>query len=118
MTDETRNNSYNGWKNYETWNVALWLDNEESSQRYWRDVTQECYDSAVAEKPFTRDERARFDLAKRLQEEIVESAPDLGASMWSDLLNAAMSEVDWLEIAESWLSDVDKSQEGGSDDAE
>ena len=20
--------SYNGWKNYETWNVALWLDND------------------------------------------------------------------------------------------
>ena len=21
-------NSYNGWKNYETWNVALWLGND------------------------------------------------------------------------------------------
>lgn len=23
-------NGYNNWKNRETWNVALWLDNEES----------------------------------------------------------------------------------------
>ena len=21
--------SYNGWTNYETWNVALWMDNDE-----------------------------------------------------------------------------------------
>ena len=26
ITDET----YNGWTNYETWNVALWLGNDES----------------------------------------------------------------------------------------
>ena len=26
--------SYNGWANYETWNVALWMDNEETSYQY------------------------------------------------------------------------------------
>jgi len=29
--------------------------------------------------------------------------PDLGASLASDLLGAALSEVNWREIAESWL---------------
>jgi len=26
--------SYNGWANYETWNVALWLDNDPISYHY------------------------------------------------------------------------------------
>ena len=27
---------YNGWPNYETWNVMLWMDNEEPAYRYYR----------------------------------------------------------------------------------
>ena len=27
---EKMTEGYNGWKNYETWNVALWLGNDES----------------------------------------------------------------------------------------
>ncbi len=28
--------SYNGWSNYETWNVSLWLNNDEGSYRELR----------------------------------------------------------------------------------
>ena len=38
MTDTT----YNGWHNYETWNVHLWLTNEEATYRYWRALAQLC----------------------------------------------------------------------------
>lgn len=31
--------AYNGWSNYETWNVKLWIDNEEGSYDYWREQT-------------------------------------------------------------------------------
>ena len=32
--------SYNGWENYETWNVALWINNEEGLYN----LAQECGD--------------------------------------------------------------------------
>jgi hypothetical protein len=27
--------SYNGWKNYETWLVHLWITSDEKTQAYW-----------------------------------------------------------------------------------
>ena len=103
-------NKYNGWTNYETWNVALWIDNEEGSYNYWRETAQEVYDESEADKSFTRDERAALDLKDRLKSEFEEAMPELGASMWADLLGAAMSEVNWYEIAEHYIADVDKEE--------
>ncbi len=31
-----KDREYNGWPNYETWNVMLWLDNDEEMYRYYR----------------------------------------------------------------------------------
>ena len=47
MTDTT----YNGWKNYETWNVALWIDNDQ----FWYGVAEDCqsYADFVNEMIFT-----------------------------------------------------------------
>lgn len=32
--------AYNGWPNYETWNVMLWLDNDEGLYRAYRAETK------------------------------------------------------------------------------
>jgi len=93
--------AYNGWINYETWNVALWLDNEQGSY-------DECRDMA-------RNARDVYDLAKRLEAFVEEFKPDLGASMFSDLLSAALNEVDWQEIAEHYWTDTHEDEEEESD---
>ena len=117
---------YQGWTNYETWAVKLWLDNDEGSYRYCQEMAQEAYDetaegtSAYAcmtgTEIFTREERARYKLAEQLKEQHEEGASELldagqdSASVFSDLLNAALFEVNWNEVAESLLEDVDRTK--------
>lgn len=102
---------YNGWTNYETWATALWLDNDEGSQNYWREIAGECRLAApqadqVEKGYWSVEEAARFTLADRLKAEIVEGSPLQEASLYSDLLGAALQEVNWREIADHWLADL------------
>jgi hypothetical protein len=99
--------TYNGWTNYETWNVKLWIDNEEGSYNYWREVAREELGQASADAIMSKEERAAWELSKRLEDEFSEGKPDLGASCWADLLNAALSEVDWSEIATAMIGDIE-----------
>ena len=111
--------AYNGWKNYETWNVALWIGNEQGSERESRQMAQDAWDNAVADRTFTREERAVLDLADSLETWIEEQNPLASdASVWSDLLSAALSEVDWQEWAENLLEDVDTDDEDEDEEAE
>jgi hypothetical protein len=84
---EAPEKGYNGWKNYETWAVALWIDNEERTQNEARAI--------IREYP------ARNDAAQEFKEWIEAGNPLANASsLFSDLLGAALSEVDWFEIVE------------------
>lgn len=99
--------AYNGWSNYETWNVALWLDNEQGS---YDDMRQAARDAGKGNE---------YKLSQTIKDYVLEFQPDLGASMFADLLNAALSEVDWYEIAEHYLADLDDDDDSdeATDDA-
>jgi hypothetical protein len=38
---------YNGWTNYETWNVVLWIENDESIQDYIQEHEVCCYEELL-----------------------------------------------------------------------
>lgn len=102
---------YNGWTNYETWAAKLWMDNDQGSYLHWKEAAQDAWDNATADKICTREERARFNLADALKQQHEDDAPDLGSSVWADLLNAALSEINWDEIARAMIEDVDKASD-------
>jgi len=83
---------YNGWTNYETWCVNLWLTNEEGDYKHWR----------------ARARRLdKADLAAELKEEVSAGCDEIELpGMMRDLLNASLSEVDWYEVAAAFIDEV------------
>jgi hypothetical protein len=100
--------TFNGWANYETWCVNLWLTNDEGADCYWREQAADRLAEAEdrPEPHLTPRERARVALADQLRDELTEEESIPGANLYRDLLNAALGEVDWHEVADAFLEDI------------
>jgi hypothetical protein len=75
------------------------MDNEEVSYHHWQERTQELAETGMP-KP-------AHPLAQELKEAHEEALPEL-QGFAADLLNAAFHEVNWYEIAESLLTDLEE----------
>jgi hypothetical protein len=87
--------TYNGWANYETWLVNLWIQNDE-----------ELYRSLHAE---VVDADSLFDAKEVLlawidneYDMFIEAANQTHGGLLPDLLRGALQAVNWYEIANSW----------------
>lgn len=100
--------SYQGWKNYETWNCKLWIDNDEPTYKFWRGNAKQTWrDRNEDESPEEQSRTARIILAKQLHNVTAEDCPQLEPSMYSDILHANLSEIDFYEIADAILSECE-----------
>jgi len=92
-----------------TWLVGLWIDNDEGEYNYWADVAQEIAEESEADKILTREQRAKYDLAKRMKDEFEERAEEVvgNSGLFCDMLGRAIAEVDWDKLAEDRLEDVE-----------
>ena len=89
---------YNGWSNYETWNVALWMDND-GSDAYWRECAEQCAEDTDEDDDVeTRKNDATLALADMLKAQHEEAMPEVTGT-FADLLGAALGQVNWYEIA-------------------
>ena len=99
-------NTYNGWTNYPTWNVALWLD---FSEEWIVEMARENRGN-----PSRAGEALRDSLEELREDSGFEITPQFG--METDLFTWAWGMVNWYEIGEHMLEDLEPEEETDDDD--
>lgn len=101
-----KENKYNGWTNYQTWNYKLWLDNSEHTQTIVHQNVKRIFKQAKESKYFSIMDNAANELAIWLLEYVEQNNPIDDASVYADLLDSAISLINFEEIAESYLLEL------------
>ena len=97
--------TYNGYANYETWLVSVWIDNDQRHIDHWVDVAKHHYNIAEDSKHFTKREEAIISFSGDMAEcygDRVPDSDDIGG-LWTDLIRAALGSVDWHELAGKYM---------------
>jgi hypothetical protein len=92
------------WANFATWKMRMWMANEVESAIGW----QEVIDGLRQNDELSGDERKLCKaLACELQSEAEAFISSYSRTLAFELLEAALAEVNWLELAEELLIDLD-----------
>jgi hypothetical protein len=94
------NQQYLGWSNQSTWLVNFWLINNPTKNRYIKQIIK-------IEQQTDPDKLTIAEILKDYVVEIVNCNLIGSASLASKLLGYAISQVNWLEIAERYLQEIE-----------
>ena len=101
---------YNGWTNWETWNANLWIEND------WR--LGESYALQAGDLLGSYDEDEAIErLSGRIESDFDELMPEV-SGFFADMLNGAMREVNWREIAGHYVREIADAYEADQAEAE
>ncbi len=97
MISMTNPNKYNGWTNYETWLCNLWFENYD-----FTDILD------IFEDYEEKDDILRI-IKNYIKDDVeyrVEESRESASGFVNDLINAALGEIDYYDIAEHYVDDV------------
>ncbi len=123
VDSRTQQERYNGWKNYETWAVGMYLDGNYDGPGTYYETIERVKIALAQDHPaseyWTVEQSKRFAVADALKNWVEENVnphmvdddhpdPQLHPLV-SDLLGAALSEVDWQELADARIESASES---------
>jgi len=97
-------NEYNGWANWETWVVNLWIHNDQELYEYYGKVAR-----VEVSKNKGHQKSATFQLSLALNRQFDEQVPAVEGP-YLDLLNGAMSKINWYQIARHLVEQIEEEE--------
>ena len=90
-TQTTQPDLYNGWENYFTWAININM-NDGHNVAFWQDRARHLDDVQ--------------DLADEIKDYYTGNTPLTQSGVYTDLLDGALTSVDWLELAARIMDDI------------
>ena len=91
--DTKRQKTYNGWKNYETWSIALFIDNEEEWYHHVRMLIE----------ANSKANETQYDLMQDIKAFIEDNLLTSNLTPYQEqCINTFISECDWKEVIEHY----------------
>lgn len=93
--------TYNGWSNYETWATGMFLDGNYTGEGTYREVLDLVKQVADGDQ---------YTVAEVLKDYVTDEVTLESASLASDFVGAALSEVNWTELASHKIEEIRESE--------
>ena len=103
---------YQGWGSWETWWIGTWIDNDRGLHEWAHESAAEAWEFALdnPHEILTPSQEARATLEGRLKEFFEDQYPEDVPEPYNTMLDAAMREVKWRELANAYLRDMEDDQ--------
>ena len=79
--------SYNGWSNYETWVINLWVT---GTERYYSELCR-----------IISSDGNLYDKAEALEDWLRFEYDGEHSSVWADLVNHSLAKLNWCEVIDN-----------------